>query len=50
MKKLKLNNLKVVKLTSEEKKVVKGGYVPEWDTSHQCNATSGPYVSWCNGC
>ncbi|WP_337965937.1 hypothetical protein [uncultured Flavobacterium sp.] len=49
MKKLKLKNLKVVKLTSEEKKSVNGGYV-QWDTSGQCNRTSGPYVSWCHGC
>lgn len=50
MKKLTLKNLKVLKLSTEEKKVVKGGYVPEWDTSVICNRTSGPYVSWCHGC
>ncbi len=47
MKKLKLKNLKVVKLTGEEKKTVKGG---GWPTSEPCNMTSGPYVSWCHGC
>lgn len=49
MKKLTLKNLKVLKLSKEEKKVVKGGYI-EWDTSGPCNRTSGPYVSWCHGC
>ncbi|WP_337965938.1 hypothetical protein [uncultured Flavobacterium sp.] len=50
MKKLKLKNLKVVKLDSEAKKAIKGGTQIEWDTSGQCNRTSGPYVSWCHGC
>ncbi|MBZ4034260.1 hypothetical protein K6T82_05745 [Flavobacterium sp. 17A] len=44
MKKLSLKNLKVVKLTSQEKKAIKGG---GWDTSDQCNRTSGPYVMGC---
>ncbi len=48
MKKLKLKNLKVVKLTKEEKKTVKGG---GWDTSAPCDSIiSGPYISWCHGC
>lgn len=49
MKKLTLKNLKVLKLSNQEKKVIKGGYVPDWDTSKPCD-TSGPYVSWCHGC
>lgn len=49
MKKLALKNLKVLKLSTEEKKVVKGGDVSQWDTSRPCDA-SGPYVSWCHGC
>ncbi|WP_337965936.1 hypothetical protein [uncultured Flavobacterium sp.] len=50
MKKLKLKNLKVITLTSEEKKVVEGGKIQDLTTSHPCNETSGPYVSWCHGC
>ncbi|MEB3380283.1 TIGR04149 family rSAM-modified RiPP [Flavobacterium psychrophilum] len=50
MKKLELKNLKVVKLSKEEKSNVKGGLAPAWETSQQCNCTSHPYVSWCNGC
>jgi len=51
MKKLSLKNLKVVKMTTEEKKTIKGGKeAPIWDTSAQCNQTSGPYVSWCQSC
>ncbi len=50
MKKLKLKNLKVITLTPEEKKTVNGGKIAPWDTSGQCNATSGPYISWCHGC
>ncbi|MNR54879.1 hypothetical protein D3C85_1751500 [compost metagenome] len=50
MKKLSLKNLKVVKMSKEEKKTIKGGNEPVWDTSAQCNQTSGPYVSWCHSC
>lgn len=50
MKKLSLKNLKVIKMTSEEKKAVKGGQQAVWDTSKQCNETSGPFVSWCHEC
>ena len=46
MKKLELKNLKVVKLSNEEKKNVKGGI--KWETSGICNIYSGPYVEWCN--
>ncbi|MDA6069338.1 MAG: hypothetical protein ABIP27_19795 [Flavobacterium circumlabens] len=48
MKKLSLKNMKVVKLTEQEKKSIKGGYAVNWETSEQCNRTSGPYVQWCN--
>ena len=47
MKKLSLKNLKVMKMTKEEKKAITGGYV--WPTSTPCNG-SGPFVSWCHGC
>jgi hypothetical protein len=55
MKKLELKNLKVVKLTNEQKSAVKGGLVQQdialsWETSKQCNEHSGPYLSWCHGC
>jgi hypothetical protein len=50
MKKLTLKNLKVVVLTPEEKKAIRGGDEPEWQTSSHCNTGSGPYVSWCHGC
>ncbi|WP_337965942.1 hypothetical protein [uncultured Flavobacterium sp.] len=46
MKKLKLKNLKVVKLTKDEKKIVKGGNC----TTVSSEPPSGPYISWCNGC
>jgi hypothetical protein len=36
MKKLKLNNLKVIKLTSEEKKDVKVPDTTDWATSRGC--------------
>ncbi|WP_337965946.1 hypothetical protein [uncultured Flavobacterium sp.] len=39
--------MKVVSLSKEEKKTIKGG---GWDTSNGCNATSGPFISWCHGC
>ncbi|MEO8239618.1 MAG: hypothetical protein ABI793_14755 [Flavobacterium sp.] len=45
MKKLSLQNVKVMKMTKEEKKAIAGGY---WTTSQP--APSGPYISWCNGC
>ncbi|MBZ4034259.1 hypothetical protein K6T82_05740 [Flavobacterium sp. 17A] len=48
MKKLSLKNLKVVKLTENEQKSIKGGKEKQhWDTSDQCNRTSGPYVMGC---
>ena len=47
MKKLELKNLKVVKLTTEEKKTVVGGKI-DWPTSGICNIYSGPYVAWCH--
>ena len=47
MKKLSLKNMKVVKLTEQEKKAIKGGYTVHWETSDQCNRTSGPYVMGC---
>lgn len=53
MKKLKLQNLKVIKMTPQEKKTIKGGTQKElvqWDTSKQCNEHSGPFVSWCHEC
>ncbi|MCL9804960.1 hypothetical protein NAT51_05490 [Flavobacterium amniphilum] len=55
MKKLELKNLKVVKLTDEQKSKVQGGLEQAiskgcWSTSKQCNETSHPYVSWCSGC
>lgn len=48
MKKLSLKNLKVMKMTKEEKQAITGGY---WQTTSHCNNGSGPYVSWCrSGC
>ncbi|WP_337965945.1 hypothetical protein [uncultured Flavobacterium sp.] len=48
MKKLQLKNLKVVKLTKDEKKTIKGG---DWPTSAVCPGPgTGPYNSWCHGC
>ncbi|WP_337965941.1 hypothetical protein [uncultured Flavobacterium sp.] len=38
--------MKVVKLTKEEKKTVKG----EGCTTVSSDKPSGPYISWCNGC
>lgn len=49
MKKLSLKNLKVVKMSNEEKKTINGGLI-NWDTSKQCNRDSGPFVSWCHSC
>ena len=46
MKKLELKNLKVIKLTIEEKKTVKGGIIPSMNE----NLNTGPYISWCNNC
>lgn len=43
MKKLSLQNVKVMKMTKEEKKAITGGYTSE-------PAPSGPYISWCNNC
>ena len=48
MKKLSLKNLKVMKMTKEEKRAITGGY--DWQTTSHCNNGSGPYVSWCHGC
>ncbi len=50
MKKLELKNLKVVKLSKEEKSKVNGGKMEPivWNTSGQCNTWSGPYVAWCH--
>ncbi len=51
MKKLELKNLKVIKLTSIEKKNVKGGVIDKIATqSSCCYNMSGPYISWCNSC
>lgn len=50
MKKLSLQNVKVMKMSKEEKKAITGGYDGGWPTSGECNRTSGPYVSWCHGC
>ncbi len=50
MKKLKLKNLKVLKLSADEKKVVKGGTRPPDNSGIPCNDMSSPYISWCNGC
>lgn len=45
MKKLSLKSLKVIKMTSEEKRTIKGGQQAMWDTSKQCNDISGPLIS-----
>ena len=50
MKKLELKNLKVVKLTNDEKKNVVAGKQRPFVTSGDCNVNSGPYVSWCHSC
>ena len=51
MKKLELKNLKVMKMSKEEKRNITGGKVmAKWDTSNECNLYSGPYVSWCHSC
>ncbi|EKT3958246.1 hypothetical protein NO004_40001 [Flavobacterium psychrophilum] len=50
MKKLSLKNLKVVKMSNEEKKTINGGKAANWETSNQCNMTSFQFVSWCNSC
>lgn len=50
MKKLSLKNLKVVKISDQEKSTITGGSGGTWTTSQPCNYGSGPYVSWCNGC
>ncbi|MBW4359328.1 hypothetical protein [Flavobacterium taihuense] len=49
MKKLSLKNLKVVKISDQEKATITGGS-GTWETSGPCNTWSGPYVSWCNKC
>ncbi len=48
MKKLALKNLKVVKLSKEEKSKITGGKEIDWPTSGICNIYSGPYVAWCH--
>jgi hypothetical protein len=49
MKKLSLKNLKVVKMSDQEKATITGGCA-NLTTSNDCNAYSGPYVSWCHSC
>lgn len=52
MKKLSLKNLKVVKMSNEEKKTIKGGLAQDSIncTSESCNQLSNQFVSWCNHC
>lgn len=48
MKKLSLKNLKVVKMSDQEKATITGGS-GTWPTS-QPDPRTGPYISWCNSC
>lgn len=50
MKKLSLKNLKVVKISDQEKATISGGSGGTWPTTSACGCGSGPYISWCNGC
>jgi hypothetical protein len=48
MKKLSLKNLKVVKISDQEKATINGGSGAT--VSGPCNAPTGYYISWCNSC